>query len=404
MGAPTIKAVILRQHIKQDGSVNVKIRVTHNRVVKYLPTLEFAHKGDYAPRTLEIKSNSLNKSLMDLVEKMEHAVSDLDPFVVSTMTTADLCNYITKSLASQEKFKLDFFAFAREWLQSKAKYSAGNYKSALNSFASFLGSDSIDIAAITSSLMRRYEAHLHEKHGKHARAVSLYTSSIAAIHAEARKRYNDDETGKPKILNPFEFYKPPKQKPAKKFALPKETIQKLIDVRHSLDELHKLAVDVFLLSFVTMGTNVPDLYEATLEGDTIHYYRMKVRERRHDKGEMIIRLEPICKKLLEDMTDPNGIRAFKLHNQYTFYKAIADKANVRLKKVAELIGVKPFSMKAARHTWPSIAYSIGIPEGVINDCLCHVDPDMAVTDIYIKKDWSVLWKANKKVLKQFKWK
>ena len=104
------------------------------------------------------------------------------------------------------------------------------------------------------------------------------------------------------------------------------------------------------------------------------------------------------------MADPTGKRAFKLHNQYTFYKAIAGKGNVRLKKVAEMIGVKPFSMKAARHTWPSIAYSIGIPEGVINDCLCHVDPDMAVTDIYIKKDWSVLWEANKKVLKQFKWK
>jgi hypothetical protein len=26
-----------------------------------------------------------------------------------------------------------------------------------------------------------------------------------------------------------------------------------------------------------------------------------------------------------------------------------------------------------------------------------------VTDIYINKDWSVLWKANTKVLKQFKW-
>ena len=404
MGAPTIKAVILRQHIKQDGSVNVKIRVTHNRVVKYLPTLEFAHKGDYAPRTLEIKSNSLNKSLMDLVQKMEHAISELDTFVVSTMTTDEICKHITKSLASQEKFKLDFFAFGQEYAATKSKYSSVNYRCALNSFASFLGSDTLDISGVTSSLMRRYEAHLHEKYGKHARAVSLYTSSIAAIHSEARKKYNDDETGKPKILNPFEFYKPPKQKPAKKFALPKETIQKLIDVRHSLDDLHKLAVDTFLLSFVTMGTNIPDLHEATRDGDTIHYYRTKVRERRHDKGEMIIRLEPICKKLLEDMADPTGKKAFKLHNQYTCYKAMSGKGNVRLKKVAEMIGVQPFSMKAARHTWPSIAYSIGIPEGVINDCLCHVDPDMAVTDIYIKKDWSVLWKANKKVLKLFKWK
>ena len=67
--------------------------------------------------------------------------------------------------------------------------------------------------------MRKYETFLIGKHGKDARAISLYTSSIAAIHAEARKLYNDNETGELLIKNPFEFYTPPKQKPAQKAAV-----------------------------------------------------------------------------------------------------------------------------------------------------------------------------------------
>lgn len=44
-----------------------------------------------------------------------------------------------------------------------------------------------------------------------------------------------------------------------------------------------------------------------------------------------------------------------------------------------------------------------VEKSLINDGLCHVDRDMKVTDIYINKDWSLLWEANSKVLKSFKW-
>lgn len=402
MSAPSISPVILRHHIQHDGSCPVKIRITHYRKTKYLATTTTAQKGEY-DKSLHLKPSVINR-LNSLLIEIDSIIASKDTFEWEAMDVAQVTSYIEQHLAPEKKFTLDFFIWGEQVAASKPKYSGANYRTALSSFRKFLEKDEIDISMITSSLMRRFEAFLVEKHGKDARAVSLYTSSIASIHAEARKRFNDEETGKLKILNPFEYYTPPKQKPAKKFALKPEVIQKLINIRGELGEMHKLAVDIFLLSFVTMGTNVPDLYEATIEGDTIHYFRMKVRDRRHDKGEMLVRLEPICQKLIDDMRDQTNERAFMLHHKYTFYKSIADKANDRLKEVAALIGVKPFSMKAARHTWPTIANSIGIHKSLVNDCLCHVDPDMVVTDIYITKDWSVIWEANRKVLEQFEWK
>lgn len=403
MSVPTLKAVMLAHHIKEDGSCNIKIRLTHNRKVKYIPTTEYARKGDYT-KDLTLKNNALIKRLSTLIERIQGVISGLDYFVVQSMDVGKLYDYIVRTLSMQEPFLLDFFEWGEKVVATKPKYSGANYRTALHSFARFLGRETIDISEITSSMLRSFEAYLVEKHGKDARAVSMYTAALSTIHSEARKRYNNEELDEVLIKNPFEYYTPPKQKPTVKRCVEPETIQKLIDIRGSLSDLHKLAVDVFLLSFCLMGTNVPDLYEAKREKDVIYYNRTKTKARRHDNAEMRIRMEPVCKSIFDDMADPTGERAFMLHNQYTFYKSIADKANDRLKEVASIIGVQPFTMYAARHTWASFAYSIGIPKSLINDCLCHVDPNMAVTDIYIKKDWSVLWEANKKVLAKFKWK
>lgn len=403
LSTPNIYPVILRHHIRPDGSVPVKIRITHKRKVKYLPTLEVAYKGDYT-RDLTIKDMAMMKRLLDLVEKIQNAVAALDPWEVSSMDVGVLARRIEQKMDEQEVFRLDFFEFSLEVIAKKPRFTAANYKTAMSSFASFLGRTCMDISEITSSLLRSFEAYLVEKHGKEGRAVSQYTAALRHIHSEARKKYNDDETGVVKIRNPFEYYHPPKQKPAQKRGLEPETIQKLIDIRGTLGKYHKLAVDVFLLSFILMGTNVPDIHEARREGDLILYNRMKTRDRRHDNAEMRIRLEPVAECVYKDLLDPDGQRAFWLYKKYSFYGSIADKGNDRLKDVAKIIGVPSFTMYAARHTWASIAYSAGVPKSLINDCLCHVDPDMAVTDIYIKKDWSVLWEANKKVLELFKWK
>lgn len=407
MSIPTLKAVILPHHIKDDGSCNVKIRITHNRKIKYIATTEFARKGDYT-KDYTIKNNTLIKRLAILIDDMQTIISEIGTFPVKAMTVEQLVRTIENKI-SNEEFNLDFFEFANQHIKAKkekqkGKASADNYSCALKSFKAFNSVESMDIREITSTLMRRYEEHLVEKYGKDARAVSQYTACIAALHKQARLKYNDNELGIVHIRNPFEFYKPPKQKIAKKRMLEPEVIQKLIDVRTTLGGVYKKAVDAYLLSFALMGTNMPDLHEALRKDNVILYNRRKTRERRQDNAEMQIRMETICQDLFNDVLDGSGERAFYFHKQFQLYTSAGKFVNDTLKDVAKFIGVKPFTLYSARHTWASIAYSIGIHKSLINDCLCHVDPDMEVTDIYIKKDWSVLWEANKKVLEQFNWK
>lgn len=402
MSSPSFSPVILKQQIRVDGSCPVKVRITHNRKSKYLPTSVVVNKGEYT-RDGKLKRDVLLR-MADLLKKISSVIESKTVFEWDMLALDEVCNYIAMKLTPEEEFRLDFFEYSQTFMAKRKTSSAINYRSALVAFEKFLGKRVLDISQITSSLMRRFEAHLTETYGKDARAVSMYTSSIAAIHTEARKTYNDNELGRINIRNPFDYYTPPKQKPALKRTVEFDTIQKLIDIREYLSEYHKLAVDIYLLSFCTMGSNIPDLYEATRKDDIIYYNRAKTRDRRYDKAEMQIRLEPVCSSIFSSLIDEDNERAFIFYKKYKQYRSIADKANDRLAEVAKVLGIKPFTMYSARHTFASLAYSIGIPKSLINDCLCHVDPDMEVTDIYIKKDWSVLWEANRKVMEQFDWK
>lgn len=402
MPAPSYKPVILNQQIRRDGSCNVKIRITHKRKSKYIPTTVTVSKGDY-DKEYQLK-NSVILRLSDLLKNIGSIIESKTVFEWDMMDVDEVYSYLSAKMRPSEKFQLDFFVWGEQFIKDKSEGTRSNYKSALSAFEQFLGTRVFDISGVTSSLMRRFENYLVDKHGKDARAVSLYTSSISTIHAEARKTYNDNELGDVLIRNPFDFYTPPKQKPTLKRTIEFEVIQRLIDIREHLGEYHRLAVDTYLLSFCLMGTNIPDLYDAERKDDVIFYNRTKTRSRRFDKAAMQIRLEPVCASVISSLLDTDNEKAFIFYKKYNNYKSIADKANDRLKDVAKVMGVEPFTMYSARHTWASIAYSIGIPKSLINDCLCHVDPDMAVTDIYIKKDWSVIWEANRKVLEYFNWK
>lgn len=217
--------------------------------------------------------------------------------------------------------------------------------------------------------------------------------------------YNDNELGQIRIRNPFEFYSPPRPKAVKHRALTIESIQKLIDIKDTLTPRQRRFVDMCLLSFCLMGTNLPDLWTATKKDDIIYYNRTKTRTRRSDGAEMQIRLEPICRCIWEKYLDDE--RAFNMYRKYKWMNSIVYLADDKEKRqqLAKDIGFDgALTMYCFRHAWATIAYSIGVEKTTINDCLCHVDPAMSVTDIYIKKDWSVLWEANKKVLEQFTWK
>jgi integrase len=70
-----------------------------------------------------------------------------------------------------------------------------------------------------------------------------------------------------------------------------------------------------------------------------------------------------------------------------------------LKKLAEAIGAEPFNFYSARHTWATVARNdLGIDKYTVNEALDHVDSGLRIADIYIKKDFAQINKANRRVI------
>lgn len=389
---------------KKDGTAFVRLRFTFKRQGRFMKTNILVRKKDM--NGARIKNPELREKAEQLLSKIEKCISRLDVFELQKKSIDEV---ISNVLEEVEGFKLDFFAFAETVISEKKGQSQKTYRTALNAFRTYIDKDKMDISEITSPLMRDWERALVNKHGEGARCVSCYPACIAFIHGQARLRYNREEQGLIRINNPFQFYKPPRQRPGRHRALEKEDIQKMINIRKELKGRERLGVDVFLISFALMGMNAPDLFSCQLQGDNIlHYYRTKTRSRRDDKAEMFVSIEKAVVPLLKEYFSKDGEAAFDFCNRYSNYTLFGENVNEGLKKYSDRIGRKTrderITLYWARHSWATIAYACGVNKGVINDGLCHVDREMKVTDIYIKKNWKVIWDGNATVLKQFKWK
>ena len=117
---------------------------------------------------------------------------------------------------------------------------------------------------------------------------------------------------------------------------------------------------------------------------------------------MQIRIEPILDSLFWSLRG-TGEYFFYFHERYSCFEGVTNYANTGLKRVCEKYGLPKITVGNARHAWGSIAYSMGIDKNTVNIGLCHVDKDMKVTDIYVERDWSILWEAHKKVMARFNW-
>ncbi len=449
--------VVYEKDRKKDNTIPVKIRITFGRRSTLLSSgvsvsdedLMPAHKHD-ALRSRAIKNPYKRRIIEDRRREMEDVASKINPLLLPDDTTATDVYKIIRRILLNTTFRLDFVPFCQNFISDKRKESrqaASNYKAALQHLCDFYQSKSvttqkhgqkekkqdakstkpghnddipqkkiqllpsIDISVITSSFMRQFEEALKLTFGNNARAVSLYTSAIASMHKAARLRYNSEETGETLIKNPFEYYHPPKQPSSKHRDVPKAIIQGMINNYASLNGREKLAVGAFLLSFACMGMNAPDMFKcgfAKGHKDVLEYDRTKEMSRRDDNAHREVKISPYVAPRFKEYADrspKDKQRGFNFHVHYssvtTFEDAIGNGLKVYNKNYAPN---DEFTFYGARHTWATIARSheCNIPMSIIDDCLLHVGSH-PIGDIYAKKDYSVLWEANEKVLSTFDW-
>lgn len=364
-------------------------------------------------RALKLKNQRYIDMVEDLLRKYRSICNSVGEGL-DDMSVEQVVELITRK-ETDKPFDLDIVDYTRKFVTKLDKAGRGGtaraYEVAINSLCRFVGRESVSIKEITVQFLTDWIAWIaaqppRKNCKKGDRAQSLYLAQLRAMYNRAKKEFNDEEAGIIRIpFSPFNKVEIPKPSLSRKRALTVEQLHKFSEIPYTTIlqpgvNRFNFAKDVFLLSFMLVGMNAVDLYTATdCKGGRITYQRAKTRNRRADNAEISIKLEPEVMALFEKYRDPSGQRVFKFYKLYSSMDTFCAALNKGLKKLGDIIGVDDLEFYAARHSWATIANNdAGVDKYTVHEALNHVDETMRVTDIYIRKNWERIDKANRAVL------
>lgn len=407
---------------RADGTYNVRIRVIHNRKTKYIPTSVYLNEGDVS-RTGKIRDH-------DKLDRIDRLYLRKFRDIVATIEGADfydvdsLCKEILRRFQNKDGFRLDFFEFLNDKTRSMKPKTAEGYRCAANALRRFLGRDDLDVNEITTPLVIRFRTflenekkivggrggHTHELDTtkKGGRSISMYLGCLRHIHNLAREEFNDEDGGRIVIpRTPFKSGVIPQQPKTKHRDLSIEQLVKVSQFSGKEGSRGRamLGRDVFLMSFALVGMNSVDIYnlkKTDIRDGVVTYSRAKTASRRDDLAVISIRIEPELGALMDKYRDQTkGEYMFTFHRLYNSAKGFNGAVNKGLKDVAEVTGVtSELQLYHARHSWATIARNdCGVDFDTVHEALDHARTgEGKVTDIYVRKDFSRIWTANRRVL------
>lgn len=383
---------------KQDGTINCVIRVTHNRISRYIKTTiyispkQLNKAGDIKDPAVMDSLNTIAKSYRDKIVKIADRIHlyDIDGIV----------DYVTRTGED-----IDFIEYGRKYINAfEKKGSASNYRTVINALIDFKG-DKIQISTINASFLKKFETFLlsprllkrinaygdvteTKEPPVSSRTLFNYMNAIKAVFNAARLEYNNEDTGDIRIpFYPFRTYKIPSAPKSKKRNLK-------IDKIHHIMEVESFARDVFMISFYLCGMNTVDLYNVTdIVDGRIEYARMKTKDKRSDQAFISLKIEPELQKLIDKYKDPTGERVFDFYIRYNVSRNFTQYVNLGLKKI-----ITGLSTYYARHSWATTARNeCGVSKDVVSESLNHKTGN-TVTDDYLERNWSAIDRANRAVI------
>lgn len=425
--ATTLKEVILKHQKRVDKTWNVKIRVTHERQSAYIPTEHYLVAKQISSDFTKIKDEFIADEVRKDIARLRIEISKLGGNV-SKYTAKSLAEYLSgkrKHEGEKGLFVFPFIDKVNEELSSEGRNSVASGNSALkNNLKEWLKRDNLEFKEITVKFLREFEAFLTKKMEPGARGVESNLGYLRTIFNLARIEFNDEDLEEIKIPgNPFERYKIPKSKEPEKRSILVDILLRVRDYKYTPQSKYEhkreisrpeLARDVFMLSFYLCGMNSKDIYLLSadqIQEDRITYNRAKTKNRRDDQAKTSIKIEEEALDLFLKYKDPDGVRAFSFYHRYTDERTFNSNLNKGLKHISEEIKKElekerpneainiDIDFYAARHTWATIArVNCGVIEDDISFALVHSDSVKGVTGKYITKDFSLIDRANEKVL------
>lgn len=408
----TIKWVVMKHHKKEDGTYNPKVQITHKRTTAYIPTAIFTScvRFKRGSSSGSVTEPTIEESLNDIVKKYRRIINEKCDELENMESAKEVKEYIVNYVKNGDF--IDFIDFSRHHANNgRKKNTAALFNTRINSFQSFVkeetGNDYISVQNITSRLLGKYAEWLRknnlknrhkESSGLCSNTIVSYIGTIRVLFNACKNEYNDYDNGHILIANdPFRNLNLPKTEETRKRALTIEEIRKIYDF-HSLNPVHEMTRDLLILSFCLAGMNLVDIYNCPPINDRVEYTRQKTGDSKKEKPFLSLEIHPIAAPLIDKWRDKTGKRGFSLYSYYKNMTAVHEAVRRGIMAIRKLAGIEDLTFYSMRHSFATIARNdCNISMEDVALCLTHKS-GFDMTDKYIKKDFSRVDKAIKKVV------
>ncbi|WP_183573703.1 phage integrase SAM-like domain-containing protein [Mucilaginibacter sp. X5P1] len=158
----TIKEVVLKHHKKEDGTYNIKYRLTHNRKITYINTNHFVGEKQLK-KDFTVKDKFLLSVISTYIAKYRMKLLELDSLLIH-FDVKQLANRLTQQ---DENSVIDVIAFAKQYvsdlIEQGRKGTAYPILTVANSLGDYFGSQKVEIDRINSIMLPDYERYLRKE-------------------------------------------------------------------------------------------------------------------------------------------------------------------------------------------------------------------------------------------------
>lgn len=385
------------RRILKNGMFPLSIRLTHNNSNRLIPLNIYLTEDQWNSKSFEIKKiqNSkretanvqakLSLAKTYLIEN-EKKVTGLHINIVKQQIEYILSKKVDEpSPPSSFLGEYGKVVISRTLQSGKLKTSIW-YQDAINSILNFNNGNDILMIEIDVSFLERYKSHCLSK-GQSKNSIS---ARLRALRAIMNKGQMENESILVKSHKPFENFKIPSQKTAKR-AVSKDVINIIREWPLESNSPYWHDRNYFLFMFNMQGMNFIDLAKlksGQIIAGRVRYIRSKTNKPYEVKltkeAEEIISKYNINKRP-EDFVFP--ILSQAISNDPIKITKVSDQAlhvfNKHIKKLAKLCGIEQsITSYVIRHSWASAARKLGVSTDKIGDALGH--NNYSTTEIYLQ--------------------
>lgn len=392
----TFKPSIKKAEQRKDGTWQVKIRLTKDRKISWIPTNFYVSKAQISRRSYEITDTDILSSCHAVIGDFREIINRMGDEV----NFYDV-KYLAKHLIEERSRKIntgivDLIDFGQSHVDKLRKEGRTGYARSISQTLSWLEKHytQLPINRITTQILESMQIKMLETMSQ--TSANILLRNIRTLFNACADEIDDDTLIRRYPFRKFRFR--PDEKPKEK-AVSIDTIRKIILFPpHKLHRVN-MARDVFTLSFVLLGMNGRDLYCCReFDGERIGY----VREKTKRKGEKAFIAPLIPQEIMpvfEAYRDPSGERVFDFYKRYSTGESFIRAVNKGLAELCGEAGITDnVTTYTARHSFATIARNeCGVSKDDISMCLTH-SSGLDITDRYIAKDWSIIDRVQRQVL------